>query len=133
MKRVIFWLAAFAIVGLSSFANAAPPLDQVRHGLIGTWQSTDDTRYSRQLSADGSVVEHYEGDPSPPTKGTWSIFYGAAPPPEAKGRQLVADGTYLELKEDGDVLLFGLTELSAQTLQMIYLERGNQLSFTRLK
>ena len=66
-------------------------------------------------------------------RGSWSIFTGNAPPPEAKGRPFAPQATYLEIRQNGDVLLFGLMALSSQGLQMVYLERGNQLSFTRLK
>lgn len=114
-------------------ALAAPSLGDIRHALVGTWQSTDDTKFTRELSADGVAIDRYEGDSSGVTKGTWIVFDGHTPPPDAKGRDLEPKAIYLELKQDGDTLFFALTGLSSQSLQLIYLERGNQLSFTRLK
>ena len=61
------------------------------------------------------------------------MFNGDAPPADAKSYKMIPDATYLEIKQNGDVLFFGLSGLTTQSLQLIYLERGNQLSFTRLK
>ena len=120
-------------------AHAAPPaappdLNVLRTALSGTWQSTDDTKFSRELDADGKAVDRYEGDASATTAGHWTLFYGNKPPTgTTTGRAFQPDVVYLRLDQNGDVLLFALAGLSRSDMKMVYLERGNLLSFVRLK
>lgn len=131
------WNAVTAIVAfmllLPVNAFAGPPLEIVHRALVGTWQNIGDTRFTREFAADGTIVDRYADDPRSAAKGSWILFNGNAPPAEAKSYPMTPDATYLEIRQNGDLLLFGLSGLTTQSLQMIYLERGNQLSFTRLK
>ena len=101
--------------------------------MIGTWQSLDDTRFTRELDADGSATDRYEGNADDAIKGNWIVFAGNVPPADAKGRKLVPTAVYLEVRQNDDTLFYGLTGLTAQSLHMVYLERGNALSFERIK
>jgi hypothetical protein len=114
---------------------AAPPdLNMVRTALAGTWQSTDDTKFTRELDADGKAIDRYDGDTSATTGGRWTIFFGNKPPAgTTTGRAFQPDVVYLRLDQNGDVLLFALAGLSRSDMKMVYLERGNLLSFVRLK
>jgi len=134
-KLDILQKLTWAIALLAACATpvmGAPSLDSVRHALAGTWQSIDDTRLERELDPDGTATDRYEGDSSA-AHGRWLVFQSDAPPPEAKGHKLSPGDYYLEIQENGDVLLFVLKELSSQSLSLVYLERGNTISFTRLK
>jgi hypothetical protein len=134
----LFAAALVFVLGLAGSARAEPaagPPDiaVVRADLAGTWQSTDDTKFTRELDADGHAADRYEGDASETTAGHWSVFLGSAAPANVTGRKFVPNGVYLKLDQNGDQLLFGLVGLSRSELKMIYLERGNLLSFVRLK
>jgi hypothetical protein len=133
MKSRIFvaLVAAFAFLPVTAFAG--PPLDAVRHALVGTWQNNEDTRFTREFAADGTAIDRYADDPRSAAKGTWTVFDGNAPPAEAKSYPMIPQATYLEIRQNGDVLIYGLANLTTQSLDMIYLERGNRLSFARLK
>lgn len=123
----------FVLMLLPTSAFAGPPLDIVHRALVGTWQNTGDARFTREFAADGTVVDRYADDPRSAAKGTWLLFNGNAPPAEAKPYPMTPDATYLEIRQNGDMLFYGLANLSSQTLEMVYLERGNRLSFARLK
>jgi len=130
--------ATALLLAFGARADVMPPpqpqLAVAARAIVGTWESTDDTRFSRELRADGSAIDRYDGDPDGSQSGTWQLFPGNAPPPEFEGRRaLIANGLYLEIRENGDMLLFGITGVSRDALQMINLDRGNTLSFTRLR
>jgi len=136
IHRLFAPLLAFVLVFAAS-VRAAPPaprpdLPTLRAALAGTWQSTDDTKFTRELDVDGKAVDRYEGDASATTPGHWMIFLGNKPP-AGTTRAFQADVVYLRLDQNGDVLLFALAGLSHSDMKMVYLERGNLLSFVRLK
>jgi hypothetical protein len=138
MNRRAFPLAVIFVLCVSALAKAAdnsppPDLALVRSTMVGTWQSVDDPKFTREFSPDGSAAERYEGDASATTPGRWSLFLGSAPPRGLAGRTLQPRAIYLELDQNGDKLLFGLAGLTRSDLKMVYLERGNLVSFTRLK
>ena len=131
-----FLAFVFFFAGAASAAPpaAAPDLNVLRTAIAGTWQSTDDTRFTRELDADGKAVDRYEGDASATTPGRWTLFMGSKPPTgTTTGKAFQPDVVYLRLDQNGDVLLFALAGLSRSDMKMVYLERGNLLSFVRLK
>jgi hypothetical protein len=138
MIRLLAPLLAVAFF-FAAAAQAAPPaappdLNVVHAALAGTWQSTDDTKFTREFDADGKSVDRYEGDTSATTMGHWMLFFGNKPPVgTVGGRAFQPDVVYLRLDQNGDVLLFALAGLSRSDMKMVYLERGNLLSFVRLK
>jgi hypothetical protein len=132
-------MLAFAS-GVPALAADAPPaapptvnLDQLRGGLIGTWQNTADPGFTRELDRDGTATERYEGDDSATASGHWLLFAGTAQPADMAARKLPADGVYLEVSTHGDLYLFALQSLDPQSLQMVSLDRKQSLIFSRLK
>lgn len=136
ISRTFAALVAVALLFAASAraAQPVPPPDlvQLHAALAGTWQSTDDTKFTREFDADGKAIDRYEGDNSATTPGHWTIFLGAKPP-AGTTRAFQPDVVYLRLDQNGDVLLFALTGLTRSDMKMVYLERGNLLSFVRLK
>jgi len=143
-------LAACAVaLGLAGTALAQVPQAQVpqaqtsqrpslavfRQALVGTWQDLNNTRFTREFDADGTSVRGVDGDPSAAATGHWRLFEGSAVPAGLAGfgRKFDPAGFYVEIDESGDTLLFALLNISRDSLQMVYLERGNTLSFGRLK
>lgn len=123
-----------AALAASPSQPAGPPdLAVVRATLVGTWQSSDDTRFTRELDADGQATDRHEGDDAGVVNGHWMLFLGSAPPADMRGRKLVPGAVYLRLQQNDDVLVYGLVSLSSADLKMVYLEGGNVLSFMRLK
>lgn len=112
---------------------AAPPDLAIIHGaLVGTWQSQNDTKLTREFDADGKTIERYEGDESATNIGRWTLFLGKLPPPGLAGRKFEDKVVYLMIDQNGDVLLFALAGLTRADMKMIYLERGNMMTFARL-
>lgn len=124
----------FACVAVAADAPpAAPPdLAVIHNALVGTWQSQNDTKLTREFDADGTTIERYEGDDSGTNIGRWTLFFGKSPPPGFSGHKLEDKVVYLIIDQNGDVLLFALAGLTRSDMKMIYLERGNVMTFARL-
>jgi hypothetical protein len=135
MKRFAIAAVALILLALPSGAAGAPQptLESVQRALIGTWQSLGDTRFTRELDADGKAADRYDGAPNDVIAGRWSAFLGSAPPKAAQGRKLIADAFYVELDQQGDVLIFAVAALNAQSLQLYNVDRGDMLSFSRFR
>jgi hypothetical protein len=132
-----FWIVPAIVLALGGAArgdSAPPPLAAVAHAMLGVWQSTDDTRLSREFRADGTAIDRYDGDPDGAQSGVWLLFVGSAPPPEFVGHlTFAAKAVYLEIRENGDTALFGITAVDRSALQMVSIDRGNTLTFNRLR
>jgi hypothetical protein len=136
LKPILLGLAlAWAVVVQAPAAETAQPsnIDQIKRMMTGTWQNMADTRFTRQLNADGTSVDRYEGDDSATSTGSWTLLAGSALPPDLAARKLPAQGVYMRLSEHGDSYLFALTALDPQAMEMINIDRQQKLSFARLK
>lgn len=98
--------------------------------LAGTWQSTEDARFIRIFSADGSVTDRYEGDDSATISGSWNVVDD----PNAEQAELpeVTDARVIKIQFPEEVMYFAITELTASDLSMIYLSGNGSLEFTRV-
>jgi hypothetical protein len=134
MLAPVLALALLFAVSAKAAGPAPPPdIKAVSAALAGLWQSADDPKFTREFDLDGNSVDRYEGDASESISGHWTIFLGSAPPSGVTGHRFQPNVVYLRLDQNGDVLLFALAALSRSELKMVYLERGNLLSFLRLK
>lgn len=136
MTAPVLALYALLLAGVAIAADAPPPalpdLAVIHTALVGTWQSQNDTKLTREFDADGRTVERYEGDDSATNIGRWALFYGKSPPPGFSGQKFEDKVVYLKIDQNGDVLLFALAGLTRSDMKMVYLERGNVMSFARL-
>ncbi|MGB8363495.1 MAG: hypothetical protein ACLQUZ_15150 [Rhizomicrobium sp.] len=132
---VALTLIVFVRAAAAADAPPAPPPNLATLGaaLAGTWQSMSDPKLTREFDTDGKTVERYEGDESATTPGRWMLFLGKLPPAGLAGHTFLPNVVYVRLEQNGDVLLFALVGLSRSDMKMVYLERGNVLSFARLK
>jgi hypothetical protein len=122
-----------ALIGLAIAlpATAAPTQQQL---MAGRWRSVDDPRSLIEIRADGTWIDSYTGEPSATATSHWLLFSGARPPKDAAGETLDAKSTYLEVSDkDGGVLFYALDHLDAKSLDLLYLDRGNTLRYTRVK
>jgi hypothetical protein len=122
-----------ALIGLAIAlpATAAPTQQQL---MAGRWRSVDDPRSLIEIRADGTWIDSYTGEPSATATSHWLLFSGARPPKDAAGETLDAKSTYLEVSDkDAGVLVYALDQLDAKSLDLLYLDRGNTLRYTRVK
>lgn len=131
---LVLGMLLFADVAIAADAPpaASPDLAVISAALVGTWQSLNDTKLTREFDADGKTIERYEGDESATNFGRWTAFLGRSPPPGLAGRHFEDKVVYLMIDQNGDVLLFALAGLTRSDMKMIYLERGNMMAFARL-
>ncbi len=106
------------------------PLDTT---LAGTWRSTEDSKFTREFRADGTVTDLYNN--ASPGVSTWNVFSATNLPEKAVSFPLEPGATYLQMVDvkTGNVLDFKVVALTANELQLIYMERGNTLDFMRVR
>ncbi len=104
----------------------------VSESIVGKWESTGDVKFIRELNADGTFTDWYDGAST--DDGTWKVFSGANAP--AVSFSVEANAVYLQLVTEHDVvdtLSFKISKLTPEELEMIYLERGGVLSFRSIQ
>lgn len=104
----------------------------VEDGLVGKWQSNEDSKFTREFKNDGTVVDGYEG--TVPTQGKWAVFSDKNPIDVAFS--LEPNTTYVQIVFNNDssqALNFKVVKLTPEELDLIYMDRGGSLSFKRLK
>ena len=102
----------------------------VEENIIGLWVSLDDEKFTREFKADGTVIDSYEGEAA--TSSPWTIFTSesglATEFPQSP------DIIYLQIIDGDtpeDTLYFSLSKLTPEELELIYMNRGGVLRFTR--
>ena len=100
---------------------------------VGKWQSSDDSKFTREFREDGTVTDTYEGDASATATGSWSQVVDVAVEPVQL--PVVGGATILKLILSGEAYYFAIsTDTTADKLVLINLGgRGNILSFTRVQ
>lgn len=124
-----FWLYRDAAPQTASVADTVLPPDAP--SLIrGTWTSVDDASYRVTFAADGTLEERY--GTSTVSAGTYA-FASSPAGYVADGESFEKGGAsdYLLEEIDGERYAYRVLALTADSLQLSYLERGNTLSFTR--
>jgi hypothetical protein len=99
--------------------------------MVGTWQSTDDANFTRAFTADGHFTDAYKGDSAATETGTFVVV---DPMKEDVGvpTSTVVGMTVLKLNFASGPLYFGVQSETENSLKLIYLGRGNILSFTKV-
>lgn len=99
--------------------------------LVGTWQSTEDANFTRTFTADGHVTDAYKGQADATETGTFVVV---DPTKEDVGVPVdtVLGMTVLKINFPSGPLYFAVQSESASSLKLIYLGRGNILSFTKV-
>ena len=96
--------------------------------LIGVWRSNDDPAFTREFLNDGTLVDSYGEELD---DGLWMVFTKEIPDSAFTG-QLEDGAVHLSIAMGEDEkYYFRVTRADATTLELIYLDRGNILSFTR--
>jgi len=99
--------------------------------LVGRWQSDEDASFIREFRADGTVEDIYTQPDGPvSSSGDWEVFT-AGTPPDGTAIPLEQGAVYLRIAMDGEQYYFRIAALSDDALQLIYLDRGGALNFSR--
>lgn len=132
MRRALVVLAVILLAGAAFlFFGTSDEVDVTRTLLEGRWVSTEDARFSRSISPDGGVVEVYEG--SPEITGYWALFTKDMPAHEVP-HELEEGLVYLAVGiPENPTLYYQVAAIDESRLDLIHLERGNTLSFTKVK
>lgn len=126
---VIVVAAVAAYVFLGGMGTA-----QTQTAIIGKWQSTQDSKFIREFANDGKVIDAYEGS-EPDSSGRWAIFTKAMPVDGIPGEVVLEErAVYLSIGfPRSESLYFKISKIDSDNLELIYLNRGGVLSFTRAK
>ena len=114
----------------------APATQEGDPMMVGTWSSTDDAKFTREFKADGTIVDRYEGDDSATVTGTWMVVDPSKEPVELLGTPAENLGGMTIIKTtwpNGLIMYFGLSSLTEIDLKLIYVGRGNTLSFKKVQ
>jgi hypothetical protein len=112
------------------FGAYAPGTEEAaRTNLVGLWRGVEDTKFTREFKSDGSVVDAYEGS-TIDTKGRWVLFTKSMPPEGFT--EALEDGLYLAIAApESKALYFRITRIERGVLELVYLNRGGTLTFTK--
>ncbi len=107
-------------VAIEVMGDAAPPSSL----LPGAWVSAEDSKYVVTITPDAKYIETYDGTDETTSDITWVSNCADAPVEDA--------GPYLVVTGDDIVRCFKLVHVDTNNLQMMYVGRGNTLSYTRI-
>ena len=112
-----------------SAASVAPTTPEAL-ALVGKWQSADDEKFTRELRADGTVTDMYEGAADATTAGNWyQITDVSQEPVEIPA---VGDATFIKIQFEGVPLYFTVNSATETDLELTYLDRGGVMKFKRI-
>jgi len=132
--RLAVIAAALLFVALTGyyFLYSADGSVIARVQIIGTWQSTDDPKFTREFKSDGKVIDAYDGAVKESAL-SWTIFTSSMPVDGFSG-EFEEGAVYLSIATlRKDELHFKIEQIDANNLVLIYLDRGGTLSFTKLR
>lgn len=105
------------------------PTADITTGIVHVWKSVDDPKFTREFERDATVVDRYEGDEAATSKGLWTLLVSpmSEPPPFP-----VQEGvSYIKLSFAEEVLYFSVGKLTETELELVYLDGGEVLRFTK--
>ncbi len=109
-----------------------PKVAETSSAVAGEWKSTDDAKYTRTFRADGTVTDTYEGDASATTNGTWTVFTSATELPVGVSFPLDTGTSYIQVAMNGEVFNYRVSSVTASELELIYMDRGGVLRFSKV-
>lgn len=102
--------------------------------LSGTWRSTSDAKFTREIRTDGVIIDRYEGEASAGLNGSWKSIAASELPASIPGTSFV-EKTIIEVTWEGGVetTYFVVSDLTATSLTTTDLTgRGEVTTWTRL-
>ncbi|MFD2825886.1 hypothetical protein ACFSYG_05340 [Leeuwenhoekiella polynyae] len=101
--------------------------DQKRALMQGTWYSTEDPKSYLEVKGD-QLIMGYEGIES--ATSTYAVTIADQLPDDQPSNP---DTQYLILKQGEDTMTYAIDNLTEDSLKLLYLPRGNFLSFSKTK
>lgn len=98
--------------------------------LTGKWQSLDDSFFIRNFDEDQTFQDLYEGE-GLTSSGTWFVFDSNSKP-EYFPYPVESEKKYLIMNDTNLSLNFIISEIDNDSLDLIYLDNGGILRFTRI-
>lgn len=102
----------------------------VAESIQGTWKSADDAKFVRAFKSENIVVDSYGGKAD--ATGTWKVFGKATAP---KTSFPLEEGVaYAQLtigSAPAEVYTYKIMKVTPEELELVYMERGNTLRFTK--
>ena len=117
--------------GTSEPVQGAPLAEQ----LSGTWRSQTDASFTREMRADGVIIDRYEGDATAGVNGSWSAVNPAMEAPLAARAASLANTTVIKASWENDsvVTYFAVNTLTGTTMTITDLSgRGEVTTFTKI-
>lgn len=120
---ILIALAAFVFFGTKD------EVDVTRMLLEGTWTSAEDAKFTRTFLEDGTVADAYEGEAD--TGGQWTLFTKEMPAHDVPF-ELEEEPIYLAIGvPENPTLYFKIVKIDEHNLELVYLNRGGVLKFTK--
>lgn len=145
-KNVIAWAVLFVVVaagiwyfaGRPANAPTMPAEEEVgeenqatESAVVGTWRSKQDSKFTREFRADGTIVDRYEGDESATIEGSWSMANPAAV--DLQGMEYDAEAQLIMVSDPYESYLFKVNAVSETDLSLTYIGgAGGTLEFERI-
>jgi hypothetical protein len=104
----------------------------VSESILGTWQSTTDTKSIREFQAGGRVQDRYDG--TVVASGTYQVFTDEKP--LEVSFPLTGNTPYMRLTMSGtqsETLDLKVINLTLEELGLVYMDRGGVLLYTRVQ
>jgi hypothetical protein len=105
----------------------------VSESIQGKWQSTEDAKFVREFKADSVVEDWHDGKVV--TSGLFVVFTKANAP-KMVAFPIEENAVYIQMTTKGtqaDTLNFKLVKMTSDELELIYMDRGGSLKFTRVQ
>ena len=109
-----------------------PKATETSEQVVGAWKSDDDPKYTREFRADGTVTDRYEGEASATATGTWAVFTAKTELPAGITFQLNHDDAYIRVVMDGEAYNYRVEKATSAELELIYMDRGGVLRFSKV-
>lgn len=125
-------VVVLALGGWLLFGRGESAAVPVGEAVMGQWQSDQDANLVREFKADNAVTDWYGG--AEVMTGYWEIFDGS----EAPASLVLNDdeeSVYLRMTltgKDIDSLYFRVSEVTENTLELVYIGPGGVMTFTRV-
>jgi hypothetical protein len=130
---MVFPMAAALLLAaaLALPAHAGGEAGETAAAVAGTWRSLDDPKSVRVFAPDGTAKDRYAGESL--ATGTWEIADACPDASPEAGSATVGPLLVVRYAEDPAPFCYGLGDIGADRLELIYLPRGNTLRYARVR
>lgn len=111
--------------------NSQDPAMAAGSLIVGSWQSTDDTKFVREFKNGGVVTDLYDGKET--STDTFYVFSKVNPAPVSFPMEDGAVYIQIVSNTDQSELNFKVDKITQDTLELTYMDRGGILTFTRVQ